>query len=53
MERVPTREELKEEFRRLLEDNGLPEPDEVVPHEDGGILCLWHERKVSVVLDLD
>ncbi len=40
-------------MRRLLRENSLPQPDEVLPHEDGGILCLWHEPKVAVIIDLD
>ena len=40
-------------MRRLLQDNDLPQPDEVMPHEDGGILLLWHESKTAVVIDVD
>ena len=49
----PTRNDAEAAMRRLLRENSLPEPDEVLPHEDGGILCLWHEPKVAVVIDLD
>jgi hypothetical protein len=49
----PTRGEAEAAVRRLLSENSLPQPDEVLPHEDGGILCLWHETKVAVIIDLD
>jgi hypothetical protein len=40
-------------MRRLLSEHDLPQPDEILPHMDGGIICLWHEPKVAVVIDLD
>jgi hypothetical protein len=49
----PTRKNAESAMRRLLSENSLPQPDEVLAHEDGGILCLWHEAKVAVVIDLD
>jgi hypothetical protein len=48
----PTRENAEHLMRRLLRENDLPQPDEILPHEDG-ILCLWHEPKVAVVIDLE
>ncbi len=39
-------------LRRLLRENSLPQPDEVLPEEDGGILCLWHEQKVAVIIEV-
>ena len=39
-------------MRTLLEDAGLPEPDEVEYGEDC-IRLLWHDRKVAVVVDFD
>jgi hypothetical protein len=48
----PTRENAEHLMRRLLRENDLPQPDEIVPHEDG-ILCLWHEQKVAVVIELE
>jgi hypothetical protein len=38
-------------MRRMLSEHDLPQPDEICPHEDGGLLCLWHEQKVAVVID--
>jgi hypothetical protein len=37
-------------MRRLLAEASLPQPDEVLPHEDWGILCLSHEPKVAVII---
>jgi hypothetical protein len=45
------RDAMEASFRRLLEDNDLPEPDEIQPHEDGGIVCLWQTQKLAVVID--
>jgi hypothetical protein len=49
----PTRAEAEHAMRRLLRDHDLPEPDEILDHEDGGIVCLWHGPKVAVVVDLE
>jgi hypothetical protein len=49
----PSRDEMEATMRRLLSEHDLPEPDEIRPHEDGGILCLWHEQKVAVIVDPD
>ena len=49
----PSREQAERAMRQLLADHDLPEPDEILDHEDGGILCLWHEPKVAVVVDLE
>ena len=40
-------------MRRLLDEGGLAQPDEIRPHPDGGIVCLWHERKLAVIVDPD
>lgn len=40
-------------MRRLLREHDLPEPDEIFDHEDGGIVCLWHEPKVAIVVDVE
>jgi hypothetical protein len=49
----PTREQAERAMRQLLADHDLPEPDEILDHEDGGIVCLWHEPHVAVVVDLE
>ncbi len=40
-------------MRRLLEDGDLQQPDEILPHPDGGIVCLWHEEQLAVIVDPD
>jgi len=40
-------------MRSLARAHGLPEPDEVIPGEDGAVLCLWHESQVAVVVEPD
>lgn len=40
-------------MRDLCERGDLPQPDEILPHEGGGIVCLWHEQKVAIVVDPD
>ena len=40
-------------MRDLLANADLPEPDEILPHDGGGIVCLWHEQRVAIVVDPD
>jgi len=47
------RDEAKRAMRLLLREHELPEPDEILDHEDGGIVCLWHGPKVAIVVDLE
>jgi hypothetical protein len=47
------RDEAERAMRRLLREHELPEPDEILDHEDGGIVCLWHGPKVAIVVDLE
>jgi hypothetical protein len=49
----PTSQHLAAEqaFRELLEENGLPPPEEV-SYEESGVLFLWHETKLAVVIEL-
>jgi hypothetical protein len=40
------------EARAMLEDHGLPQPDEV----EYGYTCIrliWHEEKLALVIDID
>lgn len=49
---IDDKQRVERRMLRLLEDNGLPAPDEV----EFGERCvrfLWHDRKVAVVVDLD
>jgi hypothetical protein len=47
------RQAMETAMRRLLEQGGLAQPDEIEPHPDGGIICLWHEQKLAVIVDPD
>jgi hypothetical protein len=47
------RDEAERAMLRLLREHDLPEPDEILDHEEGGIVCLWHEPKVAIVVDLE
>jgi hypothetical protein len=49
---IDEKQHAERKLRRLLEDYGLPEPDEVVYGEQV-IELLWHDRKVAVVVELD
>lgn len=42
---------MKRLLGQLLKDNDLPEPDEILDHDDGGIVCLWHMARVAVIVD--
>jgi hypothetical protein len=45
------RDETERAMRRLLREHDLPEPDEILDHDDGGIVCLWHGPKVAIVVE--
>ena len=42
----------EQDFRALLEDHGLPQPDEV-EYGETCIRALWHDEKLCVVVDID
>jgi hypothetical protein len=48
----PSRAEAERAMRRLLREYDLPEPDDILDHEDG-IMCLWHEPKVAIIVELE
>ena len=48
----PSREEAERAMRRLLREHDLPEPDDILDHEDG-IVCLWHEPKVAIIVETE
>jgi hypothetical protein len=50
---LPSREGVEHSIRQLLRSEGLQQPDEIKPHPDGGIVCLWHEQKLAVIVDLE
>lgn len=43
---------VEQDFRRLLAENDLPEPDDV-RHDPGEVVFLFRERKLAVVVDYD
>jgi hypothetical protein len=54
MTELTRREDAELRFRHIAEQAGLPEPDEVVYHEeDEELEFLWHEQKLAVVVELD
>lgn len=42
----------EQEARAMVEDQGLPQPDEV-EYGQACLRLLWHEEKIAVVVDLD
>jgi hypothetical protein len=48
----PTHAEAEERIRRLLADNGLPEPDDVV-RRPAELVLLYHKQKLAFVFELD
>jgi len=47
----PSHVEAEEHLRRLLADNDLPMPDEVV-HRPAEVVFLYHEQKVACVFEI-
>jgi hypothetical protein len=50
---IPSRAEMEAAMRDLLASADLPEPDEILPHDGGGIVCLWHSQRIAIVVDPD
>jgi hypothetical protein len=44
--------EAERQMRELLENNGLPQPDEI-EYGETCIRLLWHDSKAVVVIDID
>jgi hypothetical protein len=38
--------------RQLLDDQGLPQPDQI-EYREASIALLWNDRKVAMVIDVD
>ncbi|HEX8854466.1 MAG TPA: hypothetical protein VF752_02615 [Thermoleophilaceae bacterium] len=51
MTTTPMHEAAELKMRELLEDNDLPQPDEI-EHEETSIVLTWHESKLVVMVDL-
>ena len=49
---TPRAAAVEQDFRRLLAENDLPEPDDV-RHDPGEVVFLFRERKLAVVVDYD
>jgi len=49
---MPTPAEAEERLRRLLVENDLPMPDEVV-HRPAEVVFLYHAKKLAVVFELE
>jgi hypothetical protein len=52
MEFTPRHRRAEADFRRLLEDGGVAQPDAVEVSTEG-LVFLWHEQKLAVVVELD
>lgn len=48
----PTHAEAEERLRRLLVDNDLPQPDEVV-RRPAELVLLYHEKRLAFVFELE
>jgi hypothetical protein len=49
---TPTNADAEERLRRLLAENDLPAPDEVV-HRPAEVVFLYHEKKLAFVFEID
>jgi hypothetical protein len=49
--RTPTHPEAEQRLRRLLAENDLPMPDEVV-HRPAEVVFLYHEKKLAFVFEM-
>ena len=49
---TPTNAEAEERLRRLLAENELPMPDEVV-HRPAEVVFLYHAQKLAFVFEID
>ena len=50
--RTPSSAEAEERLRRLLAENDLPMPDEVV-HRPAEVVFLYHGQQLAVVFEID
>ena len=50
--RTPTSAETEERLRRLLVENDLPMPDEVV-RRPAEVVSLYHRQQLAVVFEID
>jgi hypothetical protein len=52
MATIDKKQRAERRMLQLLEDAGLPAPDEV-QYGESCVRLLWHDRKVAVVVELD
>jgi hypothetical protein len=52
MATIDQKQRAERRMLKLLQDAGLPPPDEV-QYGEHCVRLLWHDRKVAVVVDLD
>jgi hypothetical protein len=52
MRNPPTPAEAEAHLRRLLEENDMPQPDEV-EHHPAELVLLYHEQKVAFTFELN
>jgi hypothetical protein len=52
MHTPPTPAEAEAHLRRLLEESGMPQPDEV-EHRPAELVLLYHEEKLAFTFELD
>jgi hypothetical protein len=52
MATIDQKQRAERRMLQLLEDAGLPAPDDV-QYEQNCVRLLWHDRKVAVVIELD
>jgi hypothetical protein len=48
----PRHDKIEKQFRRLVFEAGLPEPDDTA-HLSRALIFLWYESKAFVLIDLD
>ena len=54
MASMDRREQCERRMMALLEDSGLPLPDEVdLFYEENSVLFMWSDQKVAVIVELD
>jgi hypothetical protein len=52
MRNPPTPAEAEDHIRRMLEESGLPQPDEV-EHRPAELVLIYNEQKVAFTFELD
>ena len=54
MANIDRKQQCERRVMALLEDHGLPLPDEIdLQHGSGEVRFLWHDRKFALIVDLE